>query len=69
MTPKITKSLRVLTGLLHDPKRHLLFGQALPWRAVDQLDGAGIQRPMKAEIARLIQCAPFDVAERETKTP
>lgn len=67
MTRKITEFSRALAGLLHDPKRHLMFGQAARGRAVDHCEGAGLQGRMKAEIARLIQRAPVRPCRLENK--
>lgn len=60
---------RALTGLLDDPERRMILGQAARRRAVDHWDGAGILGRMQAEMVRLVKRPAFDTADRKTTTP
>ncbi len=60
---------QALIGLLDDPKRRMILGQAARLRAVDHWDGAGILGRMQTEMVRLVHSPALPSIDRETKTP
>lgn len=59
---------RALTGLLDEPERRSVLGQAARRRAVGHWDGAGILGRLQAEMARLVQRPAVNGIDGEAKT-